>query len=241
MNCKRVEESMALYVGRDLDSTAEDAVSAHLRSCAACTRLAAEYSDSQEWLASYAPRIDSELLEGVRRGVLGRIPSELTKPTFLELITSRFRWEVAFAAAVLIVVLTTLALQANREHRNEAPQQRIADAPENSPRSSPAVVRSEREEQMEPRVPDRKRPRRSGLREVVARAVEPIEPEWLIDAPPTLESEQPLQNDLPEATEAEQQNAVTYDYETRIEIQTSDPNIRIIWFTPKNERESTTR
>src|ERR1044071_3177162 len=100
MNCRRIEEMIPLYVEGDLEVDLAESVSAHLKSCEGCSRLAGGFNASQEGLRSYTPpAFDSAFFDGLRNGVLARIESEKARPSFLQLIATNWRWFPALTAA----------------------------------------------------------------------------------------------------------------------------------------------
>jgi len=252
MSCKRIEEMIPLYVEGDLEADRAEVVSAHLKSCAACSRLAGGFDESQEWLRSYTPpAFDSTFFDGLRNGVLARIEDEKARPSFFQLMAARWRWDAALAAALLLVVLSGLAFYTYQ--RGLRAPGGLAGVP--SEPDAPAPQKTPQHTDLEPQRiarPESQRRHRT-LRDAVAEAILPAQPESMIGLPPDLGI--PLSNDSgfegialsqddPDQGETEplvKVGSPASESMTRIEIQTSDPTIRIIWFAPHNADKNSGR
>ena len=254
MNCRRIEEMIPLYIEGDLETDRALLVSAHLKSCAACSRLAGGFNESQEWLHSYTPpAFDSTFFDGLKSGVLARINEENARPSFFQLIAAHWRWDAALAAALLLVVLSGLTFYTYRQAVTTVPEQ-VAQFPSRPdavpPLQDPPKPANDDLEQIT-RPPQHSH---RTLREAVAKAVGPALPESVIGTL-TADPGIPLTNDPGiesadfSATETSQDqvqppvkvSASPSESMTRIDIQTSDPTIRIIWFAPNNVSKNSGR
>ena len=121
MNCKNVEPLLSLYVGRDLDDEQSRLVAGHLQSCADCTLAADEYFAASQLLQRYEPPFFSdETYAGIRGQVLNEIEREsharvwpgFFSQLFLPLVQPRMRWVTA--ALLLAVSVAALYLSRNR-------------------------------------------------------------------------------------------------------------------------------
>jgi Putative zinc-finger len=84
MKCNQAEELLPLYTKNALDSQAAESLAAHMRSCASCTRVAEEYEAVSRMLDLYQPPEFGEMLhEEIRRNVLGEIKKQRARPTLL--------------------------------------------------------------------------------------------------------------------------------------------------------------
>ena len=254
MNCRRIEEMIPLYVEGDLDTDRADMVSAHLRSCNACSELAGGFDESQEWLHSYTPpAFDATFFDGLRNGVLSRIENERARPSFFQLIATRWRWNAALAAAVLLLVIWGLVFYVNQQSQgrssnndklaNRSPQSQEAPAPRKEPELPNDKPNGDRA------TPHRRT--RPSLGKAVAKLVAPAKTELAIGLP-KLENENSTDagTESTAVSRADPGQDVTQpwtvdlpmtDSKTRIEIQTSDPTIRIIWFAPNNVDKNSSR
>lgn len=120
MNCKNVEPLLSLYVGGDLEEEDSRLVAAHLQSCTACAVVADEYTRAGQLLQGYeAPLFSEEIYAGVREQVLNEIAREsdararpgFFSELFLTLVRPRMRWITA--ALLLAISVTVLYLSRN--------------------------------------------------------------------------------------------------------------------------------
>lgn len=233
MKCRRIEKLIPLYVEGDLASGIAARIASHLELCGKCNWLADEYKESQSWLCSSdQPVFDEAELRSLKAGVLRQIAETGAKPSrFANLIQHWSRRQVlALSAAMLIVFgavvfyiyqaglrakpLVDESATVTPENNGSTPQQATTDqaTADKSPR---AVVSKTRGSTARP----------AGKRRHAS--------------PETLEQElQPLvsQANPPEQSGTGSMRAGGSDdlpEMLRIDIQTGDPNIRIIWFAPK--------
>ena len=245
MNCKQIEKLLPLYVSRDLDARSERLVIAHVESCATCSATAAEYQQTSELLEEFtAPAFSEEVYAGIRQNVWRQIESESTTVSVSELIAGWFRPRVIWAAAsaLLVAVLVfgillmgnrsrtqqTVVINAPEMNRNQSSKQIVAIPPHEKSTPSPLAQRegvkgprqvyighSERRGDRK-RAPDR-------LNTLVANAP---------DALPNTNGSPRLGTSLdPDPSPA--RDSVK---SLRMEIQTKDPNIRIIWFAQRDTK-----
>ena len=126
MNCKNVEPLLSLYVGRDLEEEHSRLVAAHLQSCTKCTVAADEYVGASQLLQGYEPPFFSdEIYAGIRAQVLNKIERESHAPVrrgifsqlFLALVQPRMRW----VTAALLLAISVTALYLSRNSRRQLP------------------------------------------------------------------------------------------------------------------------
>ena len=237
MNCRRIQEIIPLFVGGDLERKREELVSAHLRSCPACSSVADQYNESVEWLQSYRPpEFAAAFYDDLKQGVLAQVKREELRPSFFQAVFGYGKWNAVFATVALLVIIGSLVFYANRRGLIG-----------NSDKKQTAIVL----DQVEPTKPNlgrvdssipERRPKIAGKRhrqsrttpkDAIAVAEKPIEPEL---SPELAVISQNVVSESDVMTLAEnlpfEENPVTTDTRTRIDLQTSDPNIRIIWFIP---------
>ena len=239
MNCKQVNELLPLYAGGDLEEKRELQVAAHVESCADCAFAASEYRETRQMLKEFAPPAFSEgVYAGIRQHVWREIESETSAPTWSHTVAGLFRPRLAWAVAgVLLIAISVSALYffANRQsNQNQlaidnpasgAPQ---VDDQKTSPSSQEDKIAASPKRQESERPPqDIHRPRRND-RNVIAKAGSPSKSPALNPEAPSSEN-----NSNPETFSAPDSEKVL-----RVEMQTKDPNIRIIWFTPQEPKPS---
>ena len=126
MNCKNVEPLLPLYVGRDLEEERSRMVAAHLQSCTECTLAADEYAGARKLLQAYeAPFFGDEVYARVRGQVLNQIQREtharwssgIFSQLLLPLVQPRMRW----VTAALLLAISVTALYFSRSHAPQVP------------------------------------------------------------------------------------------------------------------------
>jgi Putative zinc-finger len=238
MNCKHVQELLPLYVGRDLEATRAQLITAHMQSCADCAGSADEYRQTRQLLQQFAPPLFNEAVyTGIRQRVLREIESEATTPTLTEsmagLFRPRLRWAVATALLVIVSVFAFYFVANRMKGREQvagghrtingltSPSiKEVAGPPpvsvvENGGGTkrltggSHLLVRRK-----SPAAADRTRPatvKSTDTRSIIVEASRKV-------------------NDIDEPNAASDRDAATSEKPLRVEMQTKDPNIRIIWF-----------
>ncbi|HLL75564.1 MAG TPA: zf-HC2 domain-containing protein [Pyrinomonadaceae bacterium] len=257
MSCGRAEKLMPLYAAGDLPAgRLSRAVAAHVAACASCSALAGEFRASREWVRAggAAPEFGEEFYEGLRAGVLDQInrdtrpaaPSRLA-PFFPALFAGR---RLAYAAS-LALAACALALAFYLFREGGRPQH---DGVAGGPGSGELVIPPRHTHATpEPDTkPGEQRPPHAAPRDDKQPALPKVE---TVGGPgykrtPSLRRSAQPQDALPAPVLAASANdrtardvaAATQRAETagvaRIEIQTADPSIRIIWLAPDDGEEA---
>jgi anti-sigma factor RsiW len=250
MNCQRATELMPLYAAGDLESTRGRKVVAHLAACDDCRALAAEFAESRSLLAEACelPEFGADFYAGIRSVVLDEISRARTPSTpssFIaspsSFIASLFGRRLIYAASLaLLLVACGLALYHFRGGANESPQDMAKDRHEKREQSHPRQAdmpspppRIENQENAPLTVLANESPRKR--RRVF---FEPAAVNRTVASRQTdfTQSESMQVASMPGATAAVgSTNAASQPAPevSRIEIQTADPNIRIIWLAPQ--------
>jgi hypothetical protein len=233
MNCSSIQEWLPLYVSRDLEEGRRRSVAAHLDHCAECAAVATEYETTRQMLGEFvAPAFDDSVYSDIRQHVLREIESKAHENShrplaqmFLDLFRPRLTWAVA-AALVLAIGLGAYYFVANRESsgRNPAgPLVRLpAPPPTANPDKTPDTVNVKN--QPTPQRPVTKRPAQSANRAVLLARNNRRQP--------AIFSEAAVESNKLAAPSTVQSSEKVF----RLEMQTKDPNIRIIWLTPQPTR-----
>lgn len=232
MTCTRMEQLIPLYVEGDLEADTASAVGGHVKGCAGCRALVAEYEASQGWLHSYTPPDFNEaVLDSVRLGVMRELQEQSARPSFFErlalLLTPR-RIVAATAAALMIIAAFLLY---NVNHNSNAGLKRAERAfvqPREEKPAPPFVIPPH-----DVIAPD------GGVKQV-------NHPHRKKPATPYLADKNAHRSPRPNKRELHNDTVLANDNRTsvpdesakpqemlRIELQTADPNIRIIWLAPK--------
>jgi len=250
MRCTQVEKLLPLYAGDDVEKAREASeVAAHLSSCADCRLKAEEFEASRRLLALHAPPVfDEAFFAGVRRNVMREIEDERVRPAPLAFFGKLFAPRT-LAVAASFALLVACALVASQLYRRAAPppQQatpetarskttntRADDAPAEKTDSAPAPVVAEHVKSRRKSVAEPSRRTRTARRGASpdtqtlaheqASPVEPSSPHEAVRAP---QLEAVAVNHTSPAAEVAERKL------TRIELQTGDPNVRIIWLSPR--------
>jgi hypothetical protein len=207
MTCQSIHQLLPLFVEGDLPRRKAERVRRHVGGCPGCRGLAEEYRRSQHWLrAAPGPTIGGATLDGVRRAFWQRLETE-PRPAPLWLAIERAwaalqRWAGQPAVAVVAVCLVVMGSVALTRMRGLGGS-RLGGQLDGEHEAAFETVQDESAASEMPDDPEM----------VLAQAA----PEEMADGVETGESE------------ASQESAAS---KMRIEIQTQDPNVRIIWFTP---------
>lgn len=245
MNCKQVEKMLPLFVGRDLDARSERLVTTHVESCAACSAAAAEYRQTRELLQEFAPPAFSEdVYAGIRQNVWRQIEAESTTVSMSELIAGWFRPRVIWvaASALLVAVLVSgivlignrstpqpkVAVNASEMNRDGSNKQIAAVPPRDTSTPSPLAPREAV-----------KGPRQAYLRHSERKGDRNRSPDRLntlvANAPDALPNTSGSPR-LGTSSDSDPSPARDSAKTLRMEIQTKDPNIRIIWFAQRDTK-----
>jgi hypothetical protein len=242
MNCNRFEKLIPLYVEGDLDADDLHRVAEHVRGCHSCARLANHYQASQAWLQTLTPpELDETFYADLKQSVMQEIHSRKARPSFFQWFA--WQWKPAYAVAFLLLLLfgaLALYMQSNRQSVN--PNQEIIANQDGTDKPQPEQQVGAQEKpapKPEPEKPE-------SLKEKLANITKPqTSPRHRENVPgiklppmnlaPIVEAQISLRDhDEINAEEMSEFGTFISSAEmTRIEIQTNDPNIRIIWFAPK--------
>lgn len=217
MECKYVKEKVWLYVEGDLKQKELGAVERHVAFCPDCAGLVEEVRDSQAWLRSSEPAsFDEAFLASVRRGARAKIADCQTSRLQCAAMWAQVNFKPLILACPSLLLVCWLGLHwANERDRNARSS--------GSGTTSDAMARKEDEKTAVATPP--------GNRDVKERAVGGRTRrvrKRVHQAPPDEVEDEATQ--AASATQAA--NHDTYSVPLRIEIQTEDPNVRIIWFAP---------
>lgn|GEM_PF-693080 len=260
MNCTQIEKLIPLYVGEDLKPREAGQVRRHLESCPNCRQLTTEFEESRNWLRHFAtPQFDETIFDGLRDALHQEIapmqPRSSWLPRFDWLAPAQFmpawnrRVVLAGSIALLILVSGFVIYLSRREGSNQPNQANRKMATTDStpgPRNQPEKTgqpgqddaaainsRSVRKRPIAGRFAAKARP--TALPPVQTDDLVSVTASQLTDLiSSTIESpiEPPVNNDGNDLDVERDRDML------RIEIQTADPKIRIIWFAPKVDSSS---
>ena len=263
MNCTRIQEMIPLFVEGDLDDLNTTRVAGHLKLCAVCSQSLLEFQESQQALKSYrTPAFDNLFFEQLKNSILTEIERSQPHVPFFQSMFDSWRLTSALATAALLMIAIVLGLYLYNRQAEMAPSpqpQRVEEHPkeENGPSEPSQTVVAE--DKSTRRRGHRRRSHRAPLVTAVEQELEPLPAEQVIEPSMVAETDESLHpaEDLvdwndeifdsmpPEQVgilgEAAAWATSTGIASTKIEIQTSDPNVRIIWFAPSADSDSSTR
>jgi Putative zinc-finger len=249
MNCKQAEELLPLYAGRELEEKRATLVTEHLQTCAACARVADEYRESVQLTEKFAPPVFSEAVyAGIRQRVMREIEAEAMAPAWSQTIANFFRPRLTWAiAGALLVAVSLFAIYFIVNTENDGPQ--LADKPSQKVQPGaneysnsepqhdkrddlPPLVNAGGKEQQLAGVPQpqRKRPRNTLVDRTTTVDAKSRE------AMSTANNASPEASSLPEPMVFPHRDSADLGKTLRVELQTNDPNIRIIWFTQQETK-----
>ena len=244
MNCTQVKDLLPLYAGRDLNDGREQSITAHLLTCARCGAAAKEYGETRQLLQEFAPpAFANDVYAEVRQRVWRQIETESESQRLPEFFAGWFRPRMVWAvASVLLIMVSVVGVYFIGKRMTVSPpvavrapktnsEQRQRDARSNNHKlaaapSSPARV-GNKKPQSGPQ-PYKKKLNRTAAPDS-ANSLARHSP----DAEPS-KIERPLQVDVTADADITARSA---GRTLRMEIQTKNPNIRIIWFAPRDTKQ----
>jgi Putative zinc-finger len=258
MNCQKYEQLIALYVEDDLPRREAAKVANHLTLCEPCHRFADELRESQNALrTARADEFSEAMLADLRRSVMGEITLRPAANGFWSHFFRPLRWQYAVLAGLLALLAVsamfywrkpdTANQQAVNGRNNPGPGEPVQNPGaggndvggkndtfhrhDSRPAPHLKFVRKGR--------PDAgsNSPEAQNQMAVITKLPEmnPPTPSLL----PNVESPAPAETLPPANSSGEAEPApATDDSKIRMEIQTRDPNVRIIWFVNKEPRRA---
>lgn len=245
MKCKHVQDLLPLYIGGDLAEKRAKLVSAHLQSCPACAGTADEYRLTRELVQQFSPpEISEDVYSEMRQSVWHAIGQQSVQPSRQEIIGSlfqpRLRWA---AAAVVLLAVCMIAFFLFNQRQKSGPQ--LAEVPGSDQRNTgdkqstaslrddlPKAPGSDLNVTEGARLPVKMSSVKPRVRPTVPRVAQSIRPHLPVRSAP-----------FPPAVEPNGATvtATASDRTLRTEMQTKDPNIRVIWFSPQSSKQNSPR
>ena len=209
MNCTRIASLLPLYASADLPAPQRAQVRAHLAQCESCAASAAEFVSTREWLQREAvPEFDETFYAELRYAVRQELAAPSVRAAWL-----RWHWLKPCAVALLLLTIFSLRLFQTKG----VPPTDIVKTPASSPTPdagrTPMPPTNVFAQTLKAVTPHHRAVRRVSKTESAPELLVKVE-SANVPEPPQVAS----------AAEPEM---------LRIEMQTADPNIRIIWFAPK--------
>jgi hypothetical protein len=231
MDCKRIQELLPLYVGCDLSGKLAKSIGVHLQSCKPCANSADEYRETRQLLRQFEPPAwDHKFYSSLRQEALRQVSLESNASGRIHVFAAgRFRPNLRWAlVTVLLLVGCLLTLYVSSIRRAENPQ--LAT---NSRSGKRTIANPLTDAQSAGERPDKSLDRSPAIstRKKVFQAVSNVVKKGSERLATVNEGIHPEPN----------QSAGGDPYSSkkimRMEIQTKDQNIRIIWFSYQNDKE----
>lgn len=224
MNCQKTKKLIPLFVEADLDAAAMQQVTEHLEACNSCRYIVAEFKASQSSLHALAlPGFDEAVFAPMRVAV----QREIARPTNVRWLALRWPWKLAWATAAACLVLGVFAFYRQAPSVHEAKQVAVREDRQDS---VPSSANASRASGTVPRAVASQRPTRKPSSHLTALATARSTVSAASMAEPVIAAPAP---DLAVTASTEAESPAAEPEMLRMEFQTADPNIRIIWLTPK--------
>ena len=224
MNCEYVEQLLPLYSGRDLEEERSMLVADHLQACERCAQVANEYAQVNQLLQRFeAPAFGDAVYAGIRRQVLNEIERKshtVVSQFFASLVPLRMRW----VTAALMLVMSVTAVYFISKRSSQAPSDVIVA--DGSRKSSDSVAPAPVAAKDDKAVKAGPISRRSRQREKVLVTDRRM---FASKAALTKGLSSPSNRLVEPGVDLSQPSSASAPL--RVEIQTSDRNIRIIWLS----------
>ncbi len=239
MNCKHVEELLPLYFGRDLEEEHARLVTSHVQTCAGCARSAQEYVGANQLLQLFEPPQFSEAtFATVRSRVLREIEREPSAPQSvfgLEFLRRSFQPRVMWAVSTVVLLAVCLFAYYLIANRTSGPQS-VQPMAQNGGGGEQKTGEQKASKGIKPAV--------TGTAGVPPAPAMPPHKLRLSQAArhPRRAGEAPAvpvgaARYSPEPKDATANPSATAEKTLRLEIQTTNPNVRIIWFSHSSTKE----
>lgn len=233
MNCRRVRKNLPLYVEGDLDRHTAAKIELHIEQCGRCNWLADEYKESQTWWRSDdLPKFDEARLGAIKSNVLAAIDEAAKHRSLLASLGAYFSRRYVFALATAMLILSTAVVLYLYQQRSNVDRISIAlvdstsDTNGSTDSANNAVNDTDSRRHSGGTKKQRNRPKIKTIRGSLTS--KPSRDQDIHDERSVAATMFEAAPTLPLYTNSRRDPDVL-----RIEIQTSDPKIRIIWFAPK--------
>ena len=237
MNCKQIDELLPLYAGHDLDEKRALLVSEHVQICEACALVAGEYRETIELTPCFVPPVFADnVYASMRRQVMQQIEDKPTAPPLPQMFASWLRPRTAWAVATVLIIafgFFALYLVVNRDAK-------VPPVANNYPpvieQSGSTAASSRGTSQSAGAVQKPVEKQRRIIRSVANRSL--IVAAKARNSSTAAASVSPKLRDPEAGNSLPAVNASTEEAPMRVEMQTKDPNIRIIWFSQPNSKRA---
>ena len=246
MNCTQVQDLLSLYVGGDLEKSRARLVTAHVQTCEGCADVAREYRETKQLLQEFVPPAFSESFYAeMRQNVWQSIEKKSAGRAFWDSIADLFRPRLAWAVATAVLIAVAVVGLYVMSRNSETPQPFASQQPPASTtpnEHSPTYPSHDKPSSSFLASSGNKSPR-AGISATQPRQRRPaISDRVNVATVPEVAAGSAATMSAPEVVNSSADNRGASDDSRaplRVEIQTKNPNIRIIWLAPGDTKQLT--
>jgi hypothetical protein len=247
MDCEKFEQLIALYIEGDLPEREIAGVELHIAACQSCSQFVEDLQESQLALKAYGLLdLNEATLGNMRRSVLNSIGAQTNGSTFWKRFFNFRYWRYAFAS-LIIGALALSALFYFQRSTTKIPQ--IADksplqpsAPASKPPAEPKIEVAQKLLNQATSHTKSYRPfinRKTASDNVgIKKEMQVKLPEVEVEAEEVMGRVAGVLASAGIGDESQDEASDWGEKKIKVELQTKDPKIRIIWFLDKENGKS---
>ncbi len=245
MKCELVEQLIPLHIGGDLEPSESESLRRHLATCARCRQLHEEFEASRVWLREMAaPDFDAAVYADLRSTVIRQIKQQEKRGSWFQWLLPKWDSKLMLAASAAALAVVTGLMAVTYYHQptpattvpsgsetlaNQDRHEKSDAGTRTFPTLSEKAARTEHSRFLAPRPQPNAAARTEPAQSKTDTA---LPPEAFGNDPFVASSGEPATiSDPADTTPAEPEEEKEM---LRIELQTADPKIKIIWLTPKS-------
>ena len=243
MNCQQIQDLLPLYSGSDLEESRARLVAAHVQSCERCADMARDYRETRQLLQTFIPPpFTEDFYAEMRQSVWQNVEKKSSGPAYASRIGDLFRPRLAWAVATAVLIAGSVvgiyligrrndvrapALTLELSTTDIRPAQQLAPSAHNDASSARMSVASPHPRSVSVHERESRRKRNTIHDRVNLAALSAVAPVSPAALPPS---------ELSDSRQPTHGSSDARQTPVRIEIQTKNPNIRIIWFPPRDTK-----
>jgi anti-sigma factor RsiW len=243
MNCQQIQNLMPLYAGGDLEASRARIVAAHVQSCETCSVAARDYRETRQLLQTFVPPTFTEdFYAEMRQSVWQNIEKKSTSPAFSNIVSDLFRPRLAWAVATTLLIALSVVGIYVISRRSAVPQPVVSHQPPKNHKTQPddqPATSSQNATSTAPSASSSNSKRASVHQADSRQKGKTIQERTNVAAVSAVATVSPGAISAPARDLRQIANGSSYASPAplRMEIQTKNPNIRIIWFAPGDTKQ----
>ena len=242
MNCQQVQDLMPLYAGGELEENRARSVTAHMQVCEMCSGSTREYRETRQLLQGFVPPAFTEdFYAEMRRNVWQEIEKKPVGPAFFGIVADLFRPRLAWAAATAVLIVVSVIGIYVISRRAWAPQPVVSQPPASTTPNEQLLTSPNNKSSASSLASSGNNSSRTGVHQPDERHKrKTISDRAGVAVMPTVATVSPVATSATVPGDSRQLNREVSDASgppLRVEIQTKNPNIRIIWFAPRDTKQ----